>query len=533
MKNFVKLFCLIYIFIGQKTNGQNYLISFEGSGAATIVSSVKVENLASGKSLILNGYDILHLTAIVTGVKSIDNGQLSELKIYPNPMTDYSIMEVFPPIEGDAIISATDIDGKQLAQIQSHLGNLKQTFRISGLKNGFYLINVKGPSYQLSGKLLSNGETNGSINIEKLNDITVAVDEKTVKTHAKGSQATVDMEYTNGDRLKFTGISGNFSTVLTDIPTQDKTITFDFIACTDDDNNSYPVVKIGNQIWMAENLKVTHYNDGTSIPYMTGSSADAYCWYNNDPSTNKNTYGALYNWAAVFTDKLCPTGWHVPSHSEWGTLTTFLGGDSVAGGKLKENGTTHWNTPNTGATNESGFTALPGSMYYEWNYFTFFPLGTNSYFWSRSSPTHSSDYWSYGESLCYNLSNSSDTLIHMACELSVRCLKDMGPSITTDSITNISISDEGVYSIVTAQSGGHNLNDNGSEITHKGLCWSCATNPEVTSFSHFTDEGGGAGDFKSTISMGIDECRWYFVYVRSYATNANGTNYGNEILFQW
>lgn len=532
MKNFVKLFCLICIFIGQKANGQNYLISFEGSGAATIVSSVKVENLASGKSLILNGYDILHLTAIVTGVKSIDNGQLSELKIYPNPMTDYSILEVSPPIEGDAIISATDINGKQLAQIQSHLGNLRQTFRISGLKNGFYLINVKGPSYQFSGKLLSNGGTNESISIEKLNNITVAADGKPVKTHAKGSQATGDMEYTNGDRLKFTGISGNFSTVITDIPTQDKTITFDFKACTDGENNSYPVVKIGNQIWMAENLKVTHYNDGTRIPYMT-SSSEAYYWYNNDSSTYKSTYGALYNWAAVWTDKLCPTGWHMPSISEWGTLTAFLGGDSVAGGKLKETGTTHWNAPNTGATNESGFTALPGSMYDEWYYVTFYPLAMNSYFWSRSSPTHSSDYHSYAESLDYNQGNSSESLIHMVCGLSVRCLKDIGPSITTDSITNVSISDEGPASIVTALSGGHNLNDNGSEITHKGLCWSCATNPEVNSFTHFTDEGGGAGDFKSTISMGRDECRWFFVYVRSYATNANGTNYGNEILFQW
>ena len=533
MKNYAFLVCLIYILMGQKANGQDYLISFAGSGAATIVTSVKVENLTSGTSLILNGYDILHLTAIDTGVESIDNGQLSELKIYPNPMTVYSTLEVFPPVEGDAIISATDINGKQLAQIQSHLENLKQTFRISGLKNGFYLINVKGPGYQFSGKLLSNGKTNGSISIEKLNDIIVADDEKTVKWDAKGSKANGDMEYTNGDRLKFTGISGNYSTVLTDIPAQDKTITFDFLACTDYDNNNYPVVRIGNQIWMAENLKATHYNDGTGIPYISVSSSDGYCWYNNDPSTYKNTYGALYNWGAVFKDKLCPTGWHMPSRSEWGTLTTFLGGDTVAGGKLKETGTIHWNTPNTGATNESGFTALPGSMYYAWDDSTFLPIGTNSYFWSRSSPIHSSDYWSWGESQCYNLGNSSDTLMHNVCGLSVRCLKDTGPGITTDSITNISISDEGRESIVTALSGGHNLNDNGSEITHKGLCWSCATNPEVNSFSHFTDEGGGAGDFKSTISVGIGECRWNFLYVRSYATNANGTNYGNEILFEW
>ena len=330
MKNFVKLFCLIYIFI-PKANGQNYLINFVGSGDATIVSSVKVENLTYGTSLTLNGYDILHLNSNITGVKSIDNGQLSELKIYPNPMTDYSILEVFPPVEGDAIISATDISGKQLAQIQSHLENFKQTFIISGLKNGFYLINVKGHSYQFSGKLLSNGKSNGSISIEKLNDITVAVDEKTVKTHSKRSQATVDMEYTTGDRLKFTGISGNYSTVLTDIPTQDKTITFNFIACTDGDNNNYPVVKIGNQIWMAENLKTTKYNDNTKYPLNTDNTewsaltTPAYCWYNNDEASNKDTYGALYNLYTVSSmstngKNVCPTGWHVATDNDWSIL---------------------------------------------------------------------------------------------------------------------------------------------------------------------------------------------------------------------
>jgi uncharacterized protein (TIGR02145 family) len=129
----------------------------------------------------------------------------------------------------------------------------------------------------------------------------------------------------------------------------------------DIEGNVYKTVKIGNQWWMAENLKTTKYNDGTAIPYSTGWGEldGAYCWYNNDISY-KNPYGALYNWYAVNTGKLCPTGWHVPSIDDWKTLTDYLGGGDNAGGKLKETGTVHWGSPNLGATNESGFTALPG-----------------------------------------------------------------------------------------------------------------------------------------------------------------------------
>ena len=137
------------------------------------------------------------------------------------------------------------------------------------------------------------------------------------------------------------------------------------LTATDIDGNVYHTVTIGTQIWMVENLKTTRYNDGSPIPFVTDSSSwsnlttPGYCWYNND-TTNKNTYGALYNWFAVNTGKLAPTGWHVPTDDEWTTLTTYLGGESIAGGKLKETGTTHWRTPNAGATNEIGFTASSG-----------------------------------------------------------------------------------------------------------------------------------------------------------------------------
>jgi len=135
---------------------------------------------------------------------------------------------------------------------------------------------------------------------------------------------------------------------------------------SDVDGNNYTIVTISTQVWMAENLRTTKYKNGASIPLITDntvweySSTPGYCWYSNDQANYGNTYGALYNWYTVNTGNLCPSGWHIPTDTEWTTLITFLGGENVAGGKLKEAGFANWQTPNTGATNETGFTARPG-----------------------------------------------------------------------------------------------------------------------------------------------------------------------------
>jgi len=137
---------------------------------------------------------------------------------------------------------------------------------------------------------------------------------------------------------------------------------------TDQDGNVYKTVTIGTQTWMAENLRTTKYRDGSAIPLVTGGTAweslttGAYCNYNNTANTETiSTFGRLYNWYAVSDSRnIAPEGWHVPKDDEWTTLIDNLGDSTLVGGKLKETGTTHWNSPNTGATNETGFTALPG-----------------------------------------------------------------------------------------------------------------------------------------------------------------------------
>jgi uncharacterized protein (TIGR02145 family) len=197
----------------------------------------------------------------------------------------------------------------------------------------------------------------------------------------------------------------------------------------DIDGNVYKTVTIGTQVWMAENLKTTRYNDGTAIPLVTNfdtwsaSTTDAYCWYNND-STNKEVYGALYNWYTVNTKKLCPAGWHVPADAEWTTMANYLEGENVTdskltGGKLKEKGTTHWKSPNTGATNESGFTALPGGYRSYNGSFNFIEI--SGYWWSSTEYSATNVYfWSirYKYNLVYKYISDKPN------GFSVRCLRD-------------------------------------------------------------------------------------------------------------
>jgi uncharacterized protein (TIGR02145 family) len=201
------------------------------------------------------------------------------------------------------------------------------------------------------------------------------------------------------------------------------------------DNVTYTWVKIGNQVWMVENLKATEYNDGTTLPYVTGETqwsdltTGAYCYYKNYTSSK---YRCLYNWQAVSSGKLAPNGWHVPTDVEWTTLSDHLGGEDVAGGYLKS--TTEWTIPNTGATNSSGFSALPGgdrtSMGYFYGAVYSYFGGTMACFWDQAlfgfwwSATMNDVSYPYGRNLSYNTSSLGRSAYDKNCGFSVRCIRD-------------------------------------------------------------------------------------------------------------
>jgi uncharacterized protein (TIGR02145 family) len=190
----------------------------------------------------------------------------------------------------------------------------------------------------------------------------------------------------------------------------------------DQDGNIYKTVTIGNQTWMAENLRVTIFRNGDTIRHVADNSWDdltsgAYCNYNNEENLHKA--GRLYNWYAVIDPRnLAPEGWHIPSDSEWTALTTFLGEEN-AGGKLKEAGLAHWFSPNTGADNSSGFTALPAGARYEENFF--FGRGMSTGYWSTTE-TDSFEAWYRG--LSSNYEKTGKYFYSKKLGLSVRCVKD-------------------------------------------------------------------------------------------------------------
>lgn len=197
---------------------------------------------------------------------------------------------------------------------------------------------------------------------------------------------------------------------------------------TDIDGNVYETTTIGTQVWLVQNLKTTRLNDGTNIPNTTDNedwynlTTSAYCWYDNNEATFKDPYGALYNWYAVNTGKLCPQGWHVATDAEWETLIQYVGDESDAALKLKETGSAHWNGANNFATDEFGFSALPGGYRGDiGGVGDFRDIGANALFWA-STEYNSNAAW------CREMSYLGDGVAQFAPRKSrgqsVRCIKD-------------------------------------------------------------------------------------------------------------
>jgi len=283
------------------------------------------------------------------------------------------------------------------------------------------------------------------------------------------------------------------------------------------DGKIYQTVTINAQEWVAENLA---YLPAVSRPHL-GSETDAlYYVYDYDGSNaeaaketaNYDIYGVLYNWPAALT--ACPEGWHLPSDAEWTQLTDYLGGEDVAGGKMKETGTTHWRNPNTGATNACGFTTLPSGCLTT----DFYDLNYGGYFWSSSvNDIHGAWYISLSN-YNTNVSCASDKT-HVG--FSVRCVKDnfnTQPIVITGRVNNITATTATCVGFVTSTGG--------NSVTASGVCWSTSENP-TTSNSKTTD-GADLGPYTSNIT-GLSPNTTY--YVRTYATNAKGTSYGQQRSF--
>jgi uncharacterized protein (TIGR02145 family) len=199
-----------------------------------------------------------------------------------------------------------------------------------------------------------------------------------------------------------------------------------YVTIADIEGNVYKTIVIGTQVWMAENLKTTKYNDNKPIPEVTDNAAwrnlqtPGYCWLNNDSTTYRAVRGALYNGYTVNAGKLCPTGWHIPSKDEWNTFVTFIGGSTGGGKKLKEAGTTHW-VNYTEAVNQYGFTALPAGWRTTSGLFT--RIGDSAAWWT-STETIATLLWDFGITMDSGINDIFPWNDNKVLGYSIRCIKD-------------------------------------------------------------------------------------------------------------
>jgi uncharacterized protein (TIGR02145 family) len=419
---FIVVFTILSIF---PSFGLSYTINFTASGATTTVGDVTVQNLTKGTSVVVPAGNVLILTD-ATALNQI-NSDPNNIHVYSN--NTGSIKLSFNAIlAGRATVSIFSFDGKKLAENYSILHAGINTFQIS-LPQGDFIIRVKGNGYNYSSKTTNSAHSISQISIQHEN----VQSENTIQK-VKCELPTTTMNYSAGDVLLYKCTSEKYSNIVVDVPATSKSTNFNFDTCTDVDGNNYCTVTIGTQTWMAENLKTTSYKDGTNIQNLWNDDAWAndttgsYCWYNNN-NANKTVYGALYNWYAVNSGKLAPAGWHVPTEDEFITLKRIINNgyynsssiDSI-GGKIKESGFSHWTNPNTGATNETGFSALPAGARIVNGTASFININKNGAWWTATDDVGTPNAWfeyvSYKNTGFYYLNPPKSS----GC--SVRCVKD-------------------------------------------------------------------------------------------------------------
>ena len=273
------------IFATANIYSQTYTISFAGTGAATTVDSVKVENLTQSTTVKWHDGDILQLV-LPNGINEIGTND-QNLKVFPNPMQGQAEISFYAKQTGNAIISIYDIAGKEVLQIEDKLLQGNQKYQLTGLKQGVYFINISGENYLYNSKLISQNTNENTAKIKFIG----SEKQEVIISKLKSTKATITMNYTTGNSLRFTGYSGTYSTIVNDVPTSSKTIIFNFstsFTVTDIDGNIYDTVHIGSQVWLKQNLKVSKYRNGDSIPNIIDSTqwnnltTNAYCNYNND-----------------------------------------------------------------------------------------------------------------------------------------------------------------------------------------------------------------------------------------------------------
>ena len=407
----------------------DYTISFTASGAATTVTNVEVQNLTQNTSVVSPAGAPVILTVTTATPNLKENSR--NLKIYPNPMTEKSIVSFYSEFGGKTDITVYGMDGRTIIRTTKNLEAGTNQFRLS-LPQGVFTLQINENGMLHIGTVISQ-----TMNKAEL-DFSLA--EHTVTKPLQKVKSSVTLGYTIGDQLLFKGYSGDYCTIVTLKPSGNTTLNFNFVDCRDTDGNNYAVVHIGTQTWMAENLKTTKYRNGDGIATTTkttipNDNTSCFQWASKNDEKNVAKYGRLYTWwAATDARGIAPAGWHVPTDAEWTTLENYLIANgynfdgTTTGNKIANSmaATTDWmsyteeGTPgyNMKKNNSSGFTALPAGD--RVTYGSFFGFGSLVR-WQSSSEEGTFAwirYLGYGNN--FNTRSTSSKI----AGYSVRCVKD-------------------------------------------------------------------------------------------------------------
>jgi uncharacterized protein (TIGR02145 family) len=429
------LFILFYLSLN--SNSQNLFVNFSSIADSIIIDSISAINLTTNQKVTLAGNATLELDNITAQGIDYKISKPSSI-VYPNPYSQNTTLQINSNTAQKISVKITDLSGKILVQTSTKVLSGVQLYSISLKKPGLYIVTLEKSDGVESFKIMQKqvGLNNFSLinsNIPELKSQKSSFKSLFYNKKMASNIPPVSdkmgksylMSYKKGDIILFDCRSGIYETIITKSIDSSLTITPEFIKCIDSDNNSYPVVEIGNQIWMAKNLTTTHYNNGDLIPSDIADSVwiklktGACAAYLNDPKHIPN-YGRLYNWFAADDNRgICPSGWHVASNAEWDTLLNYLGGPQNAGGKLKATGTEFWKEPNFGADNSSGFSALPSSG--RNNDGVAYNDGHDCYYWMADEKDST---YAYNRYISYNRILVTKVFHTKKDGFAVRCIKD-------------------------------------------------------------------------------------------------------------
>jgi uncharacterized protein (TIGR02145 family) len=432
MLKFVCMILLVFSSAGLLAQNVRMIFSWTGALAENGSVTVRAVNLTTNDTLLFPGRDTLILTTD-TPIHS-DPEYFPAFSLFPNPSDGAASARISLDRNQQVVLRVLSMDGHLISEFVQRLQPGIHDLDINLGHVGIFVLTIKTEDWYFSERII-NLRAGEKYNQIRYRGIAGSPNIETGPSLLKTMKTKQYLKFNWGDIVlyRFEGvdtISGiKYITVLADAPTSngDRRKEIDFVDCRDGDGRQYPVVKIGNKFWMAENLAYL-----PSVYPSNDRSGTAYRYYIYDyqgENTNQakglynfSTYGVLYNWGAA--TKACPAGWHLPAEPEWETLALLLAENpfennfQAAGGKLKATGINYWSSPNIGATNEVGFTGMPGGSL--GSYGAFQTIHEYAWFWTATQENND-EAWYYE---MMNLTGSLERWTNdKAAGFSVRCIK--------------------------------------------------------------------------------------------------------------